>query len=201
MANTNAPSGLSPVQYLNGSPWNGQARRYYIPSTDGNAYAIGDPVATLGAGADANGVSGVVLATAGTGNAIRGVIVSGGGLKYGGPSADPGNLDTTVIPATKTHAYYVMVADDPNIIFEVQEDSVTSNIAAEDVGENINLVAGTNSGYLSGWMLDSNSAATGATLQCKLLGLVQRSDNVIGQYAKWLVKINNHEFSAGVAGV
>jgi hypothetical protein len=201
MANTNAPSGLAPVQYLNGSPWNGQARRYYIAQADPNAYAIGDPVKTLSGGGDARGVSGVVLATAGAGNAIRGVIVGAGGLQYGGPSANINNLNTTVIPATKLTAYYVDVADDPNILFEVQEDSVTSNIAAEDVGENIDLIAGTNSGYLSGWMLDSNTAATGATLQCKIMGLVQRADNAIGAYAKWLVKINNHELAAGTAGV
>lgn len=201
MANTNAPSGLSPVQYLSGSPWNGQARRYYIPSNDTNAYAIGDPVKTLSGGGDANGVSGVVLATAGAGNAIRGVIVSAGGTKYGGMSADPGNLDTTVIPATKTKAYYVMVADDPNILFAAQENSLVSTLAAEDVGENIDLVAGTNSGYLSGWMLNSSSVTTGATLQCKLMQLIQSADNAIGQYGKWLVKINNHELAAATAGV
>jgi len=201
MANTNAPSGLAPVQYLNGSPWNGQARRYYIAQNDVNAYAIGDPVKTASGGGDARGVAGVTLATAGTGNAVRGVIVSAGGLQYGGPSANPGNLDTTVIPATKLQAYYVMVADDPNILFEAQEDSDGGAMTTEDVGENINLVAGTNSGYLSGWMLDSSSAATGATLQCKVMQMVQRADNEIGTYAKWLVKINNHELAAGTAGV
>jgi len=201
MANTNAPSGLSPVQYLNGSPWSGQARRYYIPSTDVNAYAIGDPVSTLAGGGDSRGVSGVVLATAGTGNAIRGVIVSAGGLAYGGPSANINNLNTTIIPATKTVPYYVMVADDPNILFSAQEDGVGGAMTAEDVGENVNLVAGANSGYLSGWMLDSSSAATGATLQCKIMQLMQTADNEIGLYAKWLVKINNHELAAGTAGV
>ena len=55
MANTNKPMGLSPVQYLNGSPWNGQARQYYIPSANTSAFAIGDPVASS-ASADANGV-------------------------------------------------------------------------------------------------------------------------------------------------
>lgn len=201
MANTNAPSGLAPVSYLNGSPWNGQARRYYIPSTDTNAYAIGDPVKTLSGGGDARGVSGVVLATAGAGNAIRGVIVGAGGLQYGGPSANINNLNTTVIPATKLQAYYVDVVDDPNVLFEVQEDSVGGSLAAEDVGENVDLIAGTNSGYVSGWMLDSSTPGTGSTIQCRLMQLAQRSDNAIGTYAKWIVKINNHELAAATAGV
>lgn len=200
MANTNQPSGLSPVQYLNGSPYNGQARLYYIVSTDPNAYAIGDPVASSG-GADANGVPGVVLATVGTGNAVRGVIVSAGAVKEGGFMADPTNLATTIIPATKTKNYYVLVADDPHILFEIQEDNAGTPLAAGDVGLNANLKAGTNNGFVSGWVLDNSGEATGATLQLKLFGLVRRQDNAFGLAAKWLVKINNHELAAGTAGV
>ena len=200
MANTNAPMGLAPKEYLDGTPWNGAVHQYVILSADGNAYAIGDPV-TLGGSGDDNGVPNVTLATAGTGNVVTGVIVGAGGITYGGPSADPTNLNTTVIPATKTKNYYVLVCDDPNVLFEVQEDSVGNNLAKTDLGNNFNLVSGTNSGYLSGWMLDSSSAAVTATLQLKLVRLVQRKDNAIGQYAKWLVKINNHTFGAGVAGL
>jgi hypothetical protein len=192
--------GLSPHSYLNGSKWTGQAREYCIPSSDGSAYAIGDPVTVAGS-ADANGVPTVALSTAGTGNAITGIIVGTRGTTYGGAMVDPGNLETTIIPATKTKAYYVMVADDPNIVFEAQEDSVGANLAVTDVMSNVNLVSGINNGYVSGWMVDSNPVATTATLQCQLLGLVQRADNALGQYAKWLVRINNHSFKAGTAGV
>lgn len=200
MANTNAPMGLAPKEYLDGTPWNGAGHVYCILSTDNNAYAIGDPVTLAGSG-DANGIPNVTLATAGTGNVVTGVIVSAGGTKYGGPLADATNLNTTVIPAAKTKDYYVMVCDDPNVLFEIQEDSIGNNLAKTDLGNNFNLISGTNSGYMSGWMLDSSSAATTATLQLKLLRLSQRSDNAIGQYAKWLVKINNHTFGAGVAGL
>ena len=201
MANVNAPSGLSPVQYLNGSPYNGKARMYYIPQTDTNAYAIGDPVATHSGAADANGVSAVTLATAGIGNAIRGVLVSCGGSSiYGGPGVDTAAPQTKVIPATKLHAYYVLVADDPNLIFEVQE--LAGNFTAADVGKNANLHAGANNGTVSGWTLDDSVASsTGSTVQARILGLVQKSNNSIGAYAKWLVKINNHEFAAGTPGV
>ena len=50
MANANKPMGLSPHSYLNGATWNGQARAYYIASTDPNAFAIGDPVTLAGSG-------------------------------------------------------------------------------------------------------------------------------------------------------
>lgn len=201
MANRNAPFGLSPFGYLNGSPWNGQARMYCIPSTDStNAYAIGDPVVLAGS-ADAKGIPTVTLATAGYGNAITGVIVGAGGIVYGGPGANPNNLNTTVVPVTKAQNYYVLVADDPNILFMAQEDSVGNNLAATDVGSNIDLVAGTNSGYLSGWMIDSSTANTGSTRQLQLMQFVQTPDNAIGTYGRWVVRINNHSYRAGVAGV
>lgn len=200
MANANRPAGLSPVSYLNGAKYTGAAREYYISSDDANAYAIGDPVASSGTGSSA-GVAGVTLATAGTGNALRGIIIGTRGVKYGAGMVDPASLDTTIIPASKTKAYYVLVVDDPNVIFEAQEDSVGSNLAATDLGTNVNLVSGTNNGYISGWMIDSSSVATTATLQLKILGLAQRNDNAIGQYGKWLVLINNHELRGGVLGV
>lgn len=199
MANANTPFGLAPVEYLSGAPWNGQVRRYYIPSSDGNAYAIGDPV-TLGGSGDAKGVPSVVLATPGSG--LVGVIVGAGGLAYGGFSGDPTNLNTTVIPATKTKAYYVLVADDPNIIFEVQEIGTGTPLAATEIGLNANLVAGTNSGYLSGWLLTNTTEAATATLDVKLLGLSQSvQPNDFGAYAKWRVLINNHLYRGGIAGV
>lgn len=200
MANLNAPSGLSPDQYLTGNPWNGQARQYCILSTNGIAYSIGDPVILEGT-ADDNGVPSVILATAGTGNPVTGVIVSAGGITVGGPLADPTNLNTTVIPATKSKNYYVMVADDPNILFEVQEGGAGAALTKLDLGNNFNLKSGTNSGFLSGWVLDNATAGTGATLQVRLMALIQRKDNTFGTYAKWLVKINNHSYAAGTAGV
>ena len=201
MANANRPSGLSPVGYLNGAPWNGKLGLYFIPSTDANAYALGDPVVLAGSGSTSGQAASVVLATAGTGNSVLGPIVTAGATTEFGPYVDPTNLGTTVIPATKTVGYWVGVADDPNTLFEVQEDSVGNNLATTDLGNNFDLVSGTNNSYVSGWMLDSSTAATTNTLQLKLMYLARRTDNAIGQYAKWVVLINNHSYRAGTTGV
>lgn len=198
MANANTPFGLRPKRYLSGAPWNGQASLYHIPSSDSNAYAIGDPVVHAGT-SDAAGVPACVLATPGSG--ITGVIVSAGGTVAGGMLADPTNLNTTVIPATKTKGYYVLVCDDPNVIFEVQEIGTGTALAAANVGLNANLVAGTNNGYMSGWLLTNTTEATTSSLDVKLLGLAQRRDNEFGAYAKWDVLINNHTYRAGITGV
>lgn len=188
MANVSKPAGLAPVQYLGGNPWSGQARTYYIPASDTNAYAIGDPV-TIVAGGDANGVAQVVIATAGgTSNPVLGAIVGTGSYEYG--MFNPNNLNTTVIPATKTQAYYVMVADDPDILFQVQESGTA--LTAANVGQNISLQAGANNGYVSQWVLNNSTAATTAGLQMKLMMLIRTADNQFGTNAKWLCKINNH---------
>lgn len=198
MANANRPSGLSPVQYLNGAPWSGQVRVYCILQANGSAFAIGDPVSS-GGSADSNGVPSLSLGVVGT--AFRGVIVSSGGIVNGSYYADPTNLNTTVIPATKTKNYYVGVVDDPNVLYEVQEDSVGGALVAADIGLNCSLIAAANNGFLSGWMLDTSTKATTAALDVKILGLIQRNDNAFGNLAKVLVWINNSEFHAGVLGV
>lgn len=192
MANENRPNGLSPVGYLNGSPWNGQCRLYSIASAYGTALAIGDPVISSGT-ADANGVPGIAIA-AETG-AIRGVIV-GLGTKEG-LIANPSNLDSTVRAASTTGIGYALVVDDPNVIFEVQEVGTGTALAATEVGLNTNLKSGTNNGYVSGWMLKNDLEATTSSLQVRLLGLARRSNNAFGAYAKWLVKINAHELGSG----
>lgn len=201
MSNTDRPSGLSPVQYLNGAPWNGGGRVYCIPdSDDTNAFAIGDPVVLAG-GADSKGVPTITLATAGTGNQVLGAIVAGAGaLSYGSSYGVPAE-SPIVIPATKTRNYYVLVCDDPNVIFDIQEENTGTALTAADVGLNGNLVAGTNNGYISGWELDRTGAASGATLQLKLLGLAQIQDNAFGDFARWLVLINNHCYRVGQAGL
>lgn len=199
MANPNTPFGLKPHSHLSGHTWNGQARVYCIPNTeDTYAYAIGDPV-TLGGSADAAGIPTCVLATAGSG--LLGVIVSMGGTKYGSGHYDPSTLSSTTIPVTKDRDYYVMVCDDPNVLFEVQEIGTGTALAAADVGLNCNLVAGNNNGYVSGWLLTNTTENTTSTLDVQLMGLIPRQPNTFGAYAKWLVRINNHKYKGGITGL
>lgn len=201
MANANRPTGLSPVSYLNGAPWNGQARCYSIAAAYATALYIGDPVKSSGT-ADAKGVQGVVLAAA-TGP-IRGVIVGFTDQAYGS-SALVTNPNITYRPAAaQTGVWYVWVVDDPNVIFEVQEHSNGTALAAADIGLNTVLYLAAGNGYISGWMLASATDAAPdvtATLQVRLMGLSQIQDNTFGAYAKHLVLINAHELRVGQVGL
>ena len=206
MANLNAPSGLAPVGYRNGNFWNGQARLYGVIATDTNAYYIGDPVKIDATNfADGNGIPFVTKATAAA--AMRGVVVAvGTALPYGfqgGPYINPNDLTKTFRPSgAQSGIYYLAVVDDPDVIFEVQEDSSAIG-AASAVTKNANLSFGAPAAgvFVSGAMVLGSSYAVGATLNVKILQAVQRSDNQpYAAFQKWLVQINNHDFSGGTVG-
>jgi len=209
MPNIQRKGGLSPLEYLDANAYEGKARMYCILAADTNAYAIGDPV-TLTGTSDANGVAVITLATAGTNNPLLGPIVSYAGKVYGGVLAVPGALETTVIASgAKAANLYVMVSDDPNIVYEIEEGgagaALTASLASAagtcPVGLNYNLLSGTNTGYTSGWTLDNASGGTGSTIQLQIIGMVQRVDAVTGAFAKWKVRINRHQWNGGSAGI
>jgi hypothetical protein len=207
MANLNAPSGLSPVMYRNGNFWNGQARLYGIIATDTNPCYIGDVVKIDATNfADTNGIPYVTRATAGA--TARGVVVAvGTALPYGyqgGPYINPNDLTKTYRPASAQSVnYYVAVVDDPDVIFEIQEDTTSTPGLAAQMNKNANFTAANPATgvFVSGFTLNSNTYATTATLNLKVLQAVQRSDNQpFTAYQKLLVLLNNHDFSGGVAG-
>ncbi len=209
MANANRPSGFTPVQYLNGAPWNGQARTYSIAAAYNTALYIGDPCISSGT-SDANGIQGITLGA--TTGGLRGVIV--GLYNSGSVAGIPGgvtvgniiNPNISYHPANDPNVWYAAVVDDPNVLFSVQEESNGTQLAAADIGLNTISKSGTGNGYLSGWMVCSTTGATPAvtaTLQLKLMGLVQTpaGTNVFGAYAKHLVQINVHELGHGTGSL
>lgn len=202
MANANRPAGFIPSQYLNGAAWSGQARLYSIAAAYGTALYVGDPVISSGT-ADANGVPGIILGAA-TG-ALRGVIVGIGSSE--GLIANIVNPNLAYRPgAAQAGVWYAMVCDDPNVLFEIQENANGTALAATEIGLNTVPILAAGNGYVSGWQLASATdatPATTATLPLRLMGLVRRQGNAFGAYAKHLVKINVHELGTGTgaAGV
>lgn len=201
MANPDRASGFTPVSYFNGAPWNGQARMYSIAAAySGAALYIGDPVIT-GGSADVNGVPTIALAAAT--DAVRGVIV-GLGTKEG-LMANPKNLDITYRPAAaQATDWYAMVVDDPNVVFEVQENSNGTALAAAQIGLNTISILNAGNGYVSGWEIASQTDATAAvtaTLQIKLLGLARKPNNAFGAFAKHLIQFNVHELGHGTGSL
>lgn len=206
MANNDMPFGLRPIKHRNGAPYNGSFNAYHVASTYATALYIGDPVVRVAGGSNAAEIDApggnfpigtlptVEKATAGDGNLITGVIV--------GFAPDPNGLERIYNPASNERIAYV--ADDPDLVFEIQADGT---IAATQVGLNAVLIY-TNGGStvtgLSGAELDTSSdaPAADASNQLKIQRVVNRPDNeAASDFTKVEVVINNHTEAHGALGI
>lgn len=207
MANIDSPFGLRPVRYKSGAPYNGAANPYYIKGDYATALFIGDPVVKVAGGSNTAAVKvpgigdfpigslphvekTVVGDVDGITKMITGVIV--------GFSPLPTGLDTKHNPASTERV--ALVADDPDLIFEIQADGA---IPAASMGLNAVLIA-THSGStytgLSGIELDTTSdvPAADASNQLVIVRAVNREDNdTTLAHAKVLVRINCHTEAPG----
>jgi len=191
MANADTAFGLRPVSNLDGSPYNGAIREFSTVTGDATAIFIGDPVILSGTSSNIGGVDLPDVDQAATGDVIVGVVV---GVR-------PVTQDSTIYRAAST-ARVLLVAP-PNLLYEVQEVSGGTALTTAAIGLNANFVVGSGStatGY-SGVELNNATEATTNTLDLQILGISPRADNVAGEHAKWLVRINRSQYANQVAGI
>ncbi len=207
MASVSRIDGFRPVKTITGAPWSGQANVYFVPSTDSTVIMIGDAVKLLG---DARAASGAATVTrCGATDVPLGIVV---GILFTGigdiQNVPPVNvLDTPVYRAASTNRY-LLVCDDPNVIYEVQYAG--TSVAAATITANVGLngqfttTAGSTTSGSSGMQLDSSGLATTATLPLKIVGFPARPDNLPGDvYFSYWVKLNGGQMGGGTgtAGV
>lgn len=192
MANVDAPRGLTPRRMLNGSPYVASIMEFATTTGDGTLIGIGDPVEALTSAQTIDGKVYPDAARAETGDVLVGVCV---GVK-------PVTNDSTIYREASTQRIlYVETGKD--VVFEIQEVSGGTALTAGAIGLNADFVvsdASTTTG-LSGVELDNTTEATTNTLDLKIVGLVPREDNEIGEHAKWEVMINRSRWADQVAGV
>lgn len=198
MPNPNRPFGLRPVRYKNGAPWNGQATPYFVAAADATALFLGDPVvangnsnsAAIGRGHEPGTLASVIRAAA-TG-VILGAVVG----------VEPETRDSTVHRVAST-ARVVLVADDPNLIFHIQDDGAGTP-TADNVWNNALLTfatAGSAATGLSGAALSGASFATTQTHQLHMLGAARLPNNSVAEdFCIWEVLINTHQYKGAAAG-
>lgn len=204
MANANVARGILPYRHYDGSYWNGSLNMYFVPAAYATALFIGDPVDVISGSNDANGVPAVQL-----GVVASPVIGAFMGIVTGGSPAIAVTRDLTVSHPAST-AQYILVADDPTLLYMVQDDaSAQARAPNQWAGRNANLVSGTGNatyGY-SGWQLAASTVAVTNTLDVKIIRPLDQADNTISNVAntnmnaKWLVKLNNHRFANQIAGI
>lgn len=191
MANLNMPRGLQAVRHRSGGYYSGAAKVYYVPAAYATAIYIGDPVIGVTNSGDTNGVHTVAVATAAGGSYVLGAMI---GVCNGPNGEVPVTRDLPTYHPAST-AGYILVADDPDLLFEIQEDGVGGAMGVNAIGRNVDLIAGTGSTVTgqSGWMADSSTLQTTNTLQLRIEDSVRRLDNDPSlTLAKWLVSINLH---------
>jgi hypothetical protein len=168
---------------------------------------VGDAVKLAG---DARAASGAPTVTrCGATDIPVGVVV---GILFSGVGNEVTNvpavndLNTPVYRRASTDRY-LLVADDPTLIYEVQYagTSVAAATITANVGQNgqFTTTAGSTTSGSSGMQLDSTGLATTATLPLKIVGFPQRPDNVPGDvYFSYYVMLNSSTLgSLGTTGV
>lgn len=191
MANLSNPNGLVPVRTLNGAPYNGGFNLYSVPASDGTLLGLGDLVKLAGTAQTVGDTTYPDVIRAATGDVFVGPVVA----------VIPDTRDSLIYRAAST-LRIVAVADDPNLLFEVQESAGGTALTINDIGLNANIVvanASTTTG-LSATTLDNSTEATSNTLDVKIVGLSNKTNNAVGESAKWIVRINRSLYANQVAG-
>lgn len=198
MANDSVPRGLYPLNF------NIQQAHVYRVATGADIFLY-MPVAIGATGY----VARAEITTQNT--VILGVAVGFAGTKKSGLATNDPFLDasdlTPPTPSSDTGDRYVLVADDPNQEFLVQEDTGGTALAIADIGASADLLyrgaSGdvTNGNVDSGWAnleLDASTIAAttgGAVTVLRLHDAVNTdgTENAVGDYAKWVVRITHHQ--------
>ena len=201
MASVSRISGFRPVKHVSGSPYNGQANLYFAAAANSDVIMVGDAVKLAG---DARAATGApTVARCGATDIAVGVVV---GISFEGvgdvtnvpPVTD---LNTPVYRRASTDRY-LLVSDDPGVIYEVQYagTSVAAATITANVGQNgqFTTTAGSTTTGASGMQLDSSGLATTATLPLKVVGYPNRPDNIPGDvYFSYYVKLNGAVYGDG----
>ena len=178
--------------HRNGMPYNGAFRTYTVAAGNGTAQMIGDAVILAGTSQTLGGRVLSDVERCATGGVTCGVIV---GVK-------PDTQDSLTYRAAST-LREIYVADDPDLLFEIQEGSSGTALAANDAGLNVDYVVASGSTVtgLSGTQINNATEATTNTLDLHLMQPVPRENNEIGYSCKWLVTFNRHQYRNQVAGI
>lgn len=198
MASVSRVNGFRPVKHITGAPYNGQANLYFLDSGNSDVVMVGDVVKLAGSSRAPSGAPTVARHAGGATEAAVGVVVSILFTGVGDTSNVPPvtSLDTPVYRAASTNRY-VLVADDPTVVFEAQCNGA---FVVGDVGQNaeVDVTAGSTSTGASGMSIDIGNKGTTATLPLKIVGFPNRPDNQTSDsYFNAYVVINNHQLKGG----
>ncbi len=193
MANIDAAFGLRPIAKVGSAPGGTTGTtKYSIGDNQGTAIFTGDPVKYKNDGT-------VEVATAS--DALLGVFM---GCFYTDPTTGKPTFRNYFPASLSPGDAIAFVADDPDQMFVVQQDSVGSNLVAADLNLNANLIfgAGSTTTGVSGVEIDSSTGAATATHQVRLIDFYDiPSNDATANNSELVIKINNHSLNGGTGTV
>lgn len=195
MATVATPKGFTPVGYLSGRPYNGAFRQIKIASALASNVFNGDLVKMLSSGTiDKEGIT-----TASTANAALGVFL---GCSYTDPNLNYKVFRNYWPTGTVASDAYAFVADDPNMVFQIQASGA---LTQTNLGNNIGLIntAGSTLVGRSRVAADAATAATTNTLPFKIIGFVEGGGNTVGDafteiLVKWNFGMHHYDSATGI---
>ncbi len=184
MTNINAPVGGQARDVIGASEYTAKTHKYIIPSTDSSILYKGDFVKIVN-NSNNDGIPYITKAAAG--DVLVGTVIS--------IQDNFTKQEFIYRAANETRAVYVQ--DDPFVEIEVQANGI---ILEGDIGKYANIIVsnGDNSVGVSHTQLDISSITTDVA-QLKILGIIERQGNGLGQYAKLRCLITKHEFNNSYA--
>ena len=192
MANTTERFGLRPSRQLNGSPFINAQNRYRVANNNSTSIYQGDVVIPFASG-------NIGRAIANTSTAAVGVF---NGCFYTDPTTQKPTFKNYLPGSTVASDIVAFVIDAPDTVFEVNANGV---FAVADIFKNfqINNASGSTATGISLVQLDIAESGVTSTFLVQAIdisGDVLNSDVTVSN-ANILVRINNHFYKAGTAGL
>ena len=192
MANVTERYGLRPSRQLNGSPFINAQNRYRVAADNSTNVFQGDVVIPFASGTIGRAVANTSTAAVGVFN----------GCFYTDPTTQKPTFKNFLPSSINASDLVAFVIDAPDTVFEVNANAV---FGVADIFKNfsINNVTGNTATGISLVQLDVANSGTDSTFLVQAIdiaGDVFNSDVTVSN-ANILVRINNHAYKAGTAGL
>lgn len=210
MANVSRVNGFKPVKHYSGAPYNGQANLYEVAVGESVPIFVGDLVLRSTEASTSGLVTVKSLSAATTANDVTSGVIVGAVVGVVNAKINPDGDMTAGSIALDTPQYapastktFVLVADSPDIIFEVQS---TASYALADIGLNADVGCLANTTSLvtgnSPMYVNATSPTASASRPLHVVGYVKRPDNEApATNNKILVQITTHAQGNAIVGV
>jgi len=192
MANVTERFGLRPSRQLNGSPFINAQNRYRVAADNSTNVFQGDVVIPFNSGTIGRAIANTSTPAVGVFN----------GCFYTDPTTKKPTFSNFLPSSINASDLVAFVIDAPDTVFEVNANAV---FGVADIFKNfsINNVTGNTATGISLVQLDVANSGTDSTFLVQAIdisGDVLNSDVTVSN-ANILVRINNHAYKAGTAGL